>query len=71
MFNMINDALRSKFIYKDEDNSDDNQLITYKAPNGEITLFTINIDLGYDFLSPYSLHLQFTDSINSKLPDAK
>lgn len=67
-FYMINDILKREFVCEKEENNGSGQLGVYKAPNGYIALYTMNLEMGYG-LSTYSLHLEYTDSINSKLPD--
>lgn len=67
-FYMLNDVLKREFLCVKEEDGGIGEMGVYRAPNGYIALYTMNFEMGYG-LSTYSLHLEYTDSINSKLPD--
>lgn len=69
MFYKIDDRLKREYVCeKEENNGEENQLRVYNDPNGYIALYTMNFYLGYGY-TERSLHLEFTDTINSELPD--
>lgn len=67
-FYMLHDILKREFACEKHENSGSGELGVYKAPNGIIALYTMNMEFGAG-LSTYTLHLEYTDSINSNLPD--
>lgn len=67
-FYMLHDILKREFTCEKHENNGSGELGVYKAPNGIIALYTMNIEFGAG-LSTYTLHLEYTDSINSNLPD--
>ncbi len=67
-FYMLHDILKREFTCEKHENNGSGELGVYKAPNGIIALYTMNMEFGAG-LSTYTLHLEYTDSINSNLPD--
>lgn len=67
-FYMLHDILKREFTCEKHENNGSSELGVYKAPNGIIALYTMNMEFGAG-LSTYTLHLEYTDSINSNLTE--